>query len=94
MDRTTLPLDEGMLFVFNPPEQARFWMKNTPLSLDILFIDERGTVVITYSKTTPYSLKILESEYPVKWVFEINAKRSQTLKKQGKFFPVKFSPCL
>lgn len=45
MFRRELGKDEGMLFVFDAPEDASFWMKNTPLPLSIAFLDERRTVL-------------------------------------------------
>jgi len=45
MNRTHLPPDQGMLFVFEQPGIQCFWMKNTPLPLSIAFIDERGLIL-------------------------------------------------
>jgi hypothetical protein len=45
MGREELAPDEGMLFVFEYPQNATFWMKNTPIPLDIIFIAENGTVL-------------------------------------------------
>lgn len=44
-----LPQDEGMLFYFDPPEEVSFWMKNTLIPLDIIFIDDEDKVVKVYS---------------------------------------------
>ncbi len=49
MERKTLPDNSGMLFLFNPPQFVAFWMKNTPLDLDIAFINEKGVVFHTDS---------------------------------------------
>ena len=49
MGRKTLPENTGMLFLFNPPQFVAFWMKNTPLDLDIAFINEKGVVFHTDS---------------------------------------------
>jgi hypothetical protein len=40
MNRTSLPENEGMLFCYDPPEDVSFWMKNTLIPLDIVFINE------------------------------------------------------
>jgi uncharacterized membrane protein (UPF0127 family) len=44
MFQTTLERDEGMLFVFSAPKQQGFWMRNTPLDLDLAYIDASGRV--------------------------------------------------
>jgi len=56
MFRTELGPDEGMLFPRNPPDIASFWMKNTPLPLDIIFVDEGGQIINIAANTVPYSL--------------------------------------
>ncbi|HEY9279116.1 MAG TPA: DUF192 domain-containing protein [Eoetvoesiella sp.] len=45
MNRTALPADHGMLFVFEQPGVQCFWMKNTPLALSIAFINDKGTIL-------------------------------------------------
>ncbi len=45
MHRESLEPNEGMLFIYPSPRQASFWMKNTPLPLDIGFFDEEGTLL-------------------------------------------------
>ena len=47
MGRKTLPENTGMLFLFNPPQFVAFWMKKTPLDLDIAFVNEKGVVFHT-----------------------------------------------
>ena len=49
MGKESLPDNSGMLFLFNPPQSVAFWMKNTPLDLDIAFINEKGVVFHTDS---------------------------------------------
>lgn len=73
MFRKTLPEDGGMLFVF--PEQAprSFWMKNTPLSLDILFLATDGEIVAIARDTTPFSTAPINSIEAAKYALEVNA---------------------
>lgn len=49
MGRKTLPDNTGMLFLFHPPQFVAFWMKKTPLDLDIAFVNEKGVVFHTDS---------------------------------------------
>ncbi len=72
MHRTELAEGAGMLFLFDRPERQAFWMKNTPLPLDIIFIDERGVVDSIAAGTTPFSEASLPSDGPVVAVLEIN----------------------
>lgn len=74
MFRRTLADNYGMLFVFGRPHRARFWMQNTYLSLDLLFLDMRGRIVEIIQKTTPLSEKVLETSVRnVKAVLEVKA---------------------
>ena len=57
MFRTELGPDEGMIFPRNPPGIASFWMKNTPLPLDIIFVDTEGRILNIAANTVPYSTK-------------------------------------
>jgi uncharacterized protein len=71
MFRTSLPDKGGMIFPLRPPRPATFWMKNTPLALDIIFIRADGTIARIAAETTPYSLDLIESGEPVGAVLEI-----------------------
>lgn len=73
MWRTELPENRGMLFLFDPPRRASFWMKNTLISLDMIFIDEDGRVHRIEHETEPLSLKSIPSGAPVRAVLEIAA---------------------
>ena len=70
--------NQGMLFVFNPPRRVSMWMRNTPMSLDILFIDRNGKVINMEDNTTPYSTKALSSGRTIRWVLEINGGLAKT----------------
>lgn len=71
MFRTALPDGGGMIFPMNPPRSTTFWMKNTPLPLDIIFIRADGTIARIAAETTPYSLDLIDSGEPVAAVLEI-----------------------
>ena len=68
-----LPTDTGMLFPLPVPRLMTMWMKNTLISLDMLFIDEKGEIVCLRERTEPQSLKLLSCGVPVKAVLEIGA---------------------
>ncbi len=69
---TDLPQNYGMLFEFKNEQVVNMWMKNTKISLDMLFIDETGKIISIKNDTTPESLDIISSGKPVKKVLEIN----------------------
>lgn len=73
MDVTDLPENNGMLFIFEDEQPRSFWMANTPLSLDILYIDSDFRIVRIHQNTPPYSQQSIESERPAKYVVEVNA---------------------
>jgi uncharacterized membrane protein (UPF0127 family) len=71
--RRTLAADGGMLFNFRQPRMISMWMKDTLISLDMIFIDERGNVVNVAENTVPLSLTTISSDGPVLAVLEVNA---------------------
>lgn len=73
MFRRSMRPDHGMLFDFKKPQPVAFWMKNTPLPLDMLFIDQTGTVVRVAADTVPFSEIPVPSEHPIRAVLEVNA---------------------
>jgi uncharacterized protein len=74
MNRNLLCEKCGMLFVFEESSQLNFWMKNTIISLDIIFIDTNGKVVQIHPNTTPLKLApTYDSSQPAKYVLETNA---------------------
>lgn len=73
MFRKDLPQDQGMLFDFGTDRLVTMWMRNTPLSLDMVFIDRSGTIVRVAENTTPFSTDIISSREPVRYVLELNA---------------------
>jgi uncharacterized protein len=79
MFRTSLAPDAGMLFDFRGEGYRNFWMKNTPLSLDIVFIRADGTISTIAANTMPYSEAPIPSSEPVQAVLEINGGRAAEL---------------
>jgi len=79
MWREDLKQGQGMLFVFDDEQPRSFWMKNTPLSLDILFFDASGRWVSSQLATTPFSTKSLPSGLPAQFALEILAGESKRL---------------
>lgn len=77
MYRKNLPKDQGMLFVFNNSQRRFFWMKNTFISLDIVWIDEDLNITGVRSNAQPCkkdtTCKTYASDGNVKYVLEINA---------------------
>ena len=72
MFRPELAGDAGMLFVYPTPRTARFWMKNTMIPLDMIFLRDDGTVANVAAETRPYSRTPHASEGAVRAVLEIN----------------------
>jgi uncharacterized protein len=73
MGRSTMKSDRGMLFVFEEMEDRSFWMANTPLSLDIIYVNDNKVIVTIQANTTPYSEASIPSVYPAMYVVEVNA---------------------
>jgi hypothetical protein len=80
MYRERLGKFQGMLFVF-PDEQPRsFWMKNTLIPLDIIFISSSSRIVSISERAEPLTLTSRESKGPARYVLEINGGLSSELK--------------
>ncbi|MCB2087353.1 MAG: DUF192 domain-containing protein [Sphingomonadaceae bacterium] len=79
MFRTELGPDEGMIFPRKVPTMASFWMKNTPLPLDIIFIGPDGRIINIAARTTPYSLDLVNSQGPTSAVLELIGGRTEEL---------------
>lgn len=73
MYRTSLADNQGMLFLYPESRSVAFWMKNTPLSLDIVFVREDGTIARIAENTTPMSEDLIPSGEPVRAVLEVKA---------------------
>lgn len=75
MNRPELPLNQGMLFVFDEQKPVSFWMKNTLIPLDIIFIDADGTVVAveTMQPCESDPCTTYPSGAPALYALEVNA---------------------
>lgn len=73
MNRRSLPSRGGMLFLSESDKERQFWMKNTPLSLDILFIRSDLTIANIAKRTTPLSQELIKSDGVVRHVLEVRA---------------------
>jgi hypothetical protein len=72
MDVRQLPENHGMLFIFEEEQPLSFWMANTPLPLDIMYVNSDSVIVSIYHSTTPFSEKGLPSGAPALYVVETN----------------------
>lgn len=79
MFRDRLGDNEGMIFPSAVPEPRSFWMKNTPLSLDIIFIGPDGRISNIAANTTPYSTDSVRSSGLASAVLELRAGRAAQL---------------
>ena len=79
MNRSSLAPDHGMIFPFEPPRDASFWMKNTLIPLDMIFVRADGSIANIEANTVPLSLQPVYSDGPVAAVLEIAGGRSAEL---------------
>ncbi len=73
MYRDEMKENQGMFFIFPREEYQSFWMKNTVLSLDILFINKKNEIVTIHKSTVPFSEESYPSTAPAIYVLEVNA---------------------
>jgi len=72
MFRESMPRSAGMLFVYEAPQRASFWMKNTLIPLDMIFADETGRVTRVHSNAVPHDTTPIDGGTDVRFVLEIN----------------------
>lgn len=80
MFRRDFPKERAMLFVFGETRRVSMWMENTPLPLDMVFLDEKGRVSSIHENATPFSQNIISSGPPAAYVVELLA---GTVKRTG-----------
>ncbi len=73
MDRTSLDADAGMLFVNEEDTETSFWMRNTTISLDILFINADKEIIYIIENTTPLSEEAISAGLSYRYALEVNA---------------------
>jgi uncharacterized membrane protein (UPF0127 family) len=73
MFRRHLAMNQGMLFIFPFQEEQSFWMKNTRISLDMIFVNSAQEIVTIRRNTTPYSEESYTSTAPAQYVVEVPA---------------------
>ncbi len=79
MNRKYMAADHGMIFDFAKPQMVTFWMKDTVLPLDMLFVRANGTIANIEENATPFSLAPIPSSEPVRAVIEIDGGRVEAL---------------
>lgn len=79
MNRTEMAKDAGMLFFFGEEAERSFWMKNTLIPLDMIFIKGDGTIVKVHDSAIPNDLTSVKSGAPASAVLELNGGVAKTL---------------
>jgi uncharacterized membrane protein (UPF0127 family) len=72
MNRPSMPRSAGMLFLYDAPQRATFWMRNTLIPLDMIFMDETGTVTRIHENAVPLDETTIDGGDGVLAVLEIN----------------------
>lgn len=72
MDRVNLPTGSGMLFIYERPQRVAFWMRNTLIPLDMIFLDDTGTVRHVHHKAIPLDETAIDGGEDILAVLEIN----------------------
>lgn len=72
MNRSQMADSAGMLFIYNKAEPLSFWMKNTKIPLDIIYVDDSKEIVMIYKGVAPYSTESVPSYKDAQYVVEVN----------------------
>jgi uncharacterized protein len=83
MYRKSMEPNQGMLFIFEDEIRRAFYMKNTEIPLDIIFINSANKIVSIQKNAKPYDLTSLPSDGSAKYVLEVNAGLSDTWNLEG-----------
>lgn len=73
MNRQTLAADAGMIFLFDSEAPRTFWMQNTYISLDMIFLSADKEIVYIEENTTPLSTELISPDVDAQYVLEVNA---------------------
>lgn len=79
MFREELAPSSGMIFIYPEPKPVQFWMKNTPLSLDLLFLDAQGTIVKIHEAAVPFDKTPILGGDDIQYVIELLAGQADDL---------------
>lgn len=79
MQRDSLPEDSGMLFIFDREEEQGFWMANTPLALDLIFLREDGSILSIAKYVQPMRTETVQSNGRAMYVLEVVAGYSDSI---------------
>ncbi|WP_319637311.1 DUF192 domain-containing protein [Kangsaoukella pontilimi] len=72
MNRPSMPRGAGMLFVYDAPQRATFWMRNTLIPLDMIFADATGVVRHVHENAIPLDETTIDGGEGIQYVLEIN----------------------
>lgn len=79
MNVATMPLMTGMLFVYDAPQRATFWMRNTLIPLDMIFAGPDGAILAIHENAVPMDETVIDGGQGVKFVLEVNGGMSARL---------------
>ncbi|MFN8912142.1 MAG: DUF192 domain-containing protein, partial [Alphaproteobacteria bacterium] len=85
----TMPIDCGMIFINPTPMISKFWMKNTYIPLDIVFLDEAYKTIYIHKDAKPHDESHISSLIPTKYIIEVN---SGTVDATGLTIGSRFAP--
>ncbi|MBW6417373.1 DUF192 domain-containing protein [Celeribacter sp. PS-C1] len=101
MNRPEMPRSHGMLFIYEQPQPVSFWMANTLIPLDMIFLDQRGVVTRVHDEAVPLDRTPIEGGDAVFAVLEINGGLAEALGirpgdhlRHPAFGPEAADPCL
>lgn len=79
MHRPSMPTDSGMIFFYDSPIHARFWMRNTLIPLDMIFVGDDGRVKHIHENAIPLDLTVIDGGRDILVVLEINGGLSKEI---------------